>query len=123
MIAVVAGGAVGALARVALLEAWPPADGGWPWATFVANLAGAALLAWITTRLAEVVAPTRQLRPLLGTGLCGALTTFSALQLETLSLLREGHVAIAVAYPLSSIALGMALAAGLTALARRGCYG
>jgi CrcB protein len=122
-LAILAGGALGALLRAGLAEAWPVGPGAWPWATFVANLGGAALLAWLATSLSETVAPTRSLRPLLGTGLCGALTTFSAFQVEIIRLTKDGHAAVGVAYALVSLALGMALAAGGTVLARRGRYG
>ena len=122
-LAVLAGGAVGALARAGLAEALPSGESGWPWATFTANLAGAALLAWLVTTLSEVVAPTRHLRPLLGTGLCGALTTFSTFQVEVIRLAKDGHVLVALAYPAASLVLGMALAVGCTVLARRGRYG
>ena len=108
--AILAGGAIGALARGGLAEAVPHREGTWPWATFVVNLAGALVLGWLLTRLAERTAPSRYWRPLLGTGFCGALTTFSTFQVETFELARDGHEALAVAYPLVSIAAGMALA-------------
>ena len=56
------GGAVGALARAGIAKALPHHGGQWPWSTFVVNLAGTLLLAWLTTRLAEHVAPTRYWR-------------------------------------------------------------
>jgi CrcB protein len=59
-LSILVGGGVGALARTGVAEALPHTAGEWPWATFGVNLAGAALLAWLTTRLAEMVAPTRQ---------------------------------------------------------------
>ena len=44
--AIYAGGVIGALARVGLSEALPHGVDAWPWATFVVNLLGAALLGW-----------------------------------------------------------------------------
>jgi CrcB protein len=120
--AILVGGAVGTLGRAGLSEAFPLRDGSWPWATFSANLAGALLLGWLVSRLAERIAPTRHWRFLLGTGLAGALTTFSAFQIETIRLAKDGHVAVAVAYPAVSITLGMLLAVIGTMAARWGRY-
>jgi fluoride exporter len=120
ILAIMAGGAVGTLARGVFAEAVPHRDGTWPWATFVVNLVGALVLGWLLTRLAERTAPSRYWRPLLGTGFCGALTTFSTFQLETYELARDGHTALAVAYPLGSIAAGMALAVAGVMAARWG---
>lgn len=120
--AILCGGAFGALARAGLAEGWP-SHGIWPWPTFTANLAGTVVLAWLVTRLSERVAPTRLWRPLLGTGLCGALTTFSTFQIETIRLAKDGHPGVAVAYAASSIVIGMTLAVGGSMLARRGRYG
>jgi CrcB protein len=120
LLAVLAGGAAGALARAGLTEALPHAAGGWPWGTFIANLLGALVLGWLLTRLAERIAPTRHWRPLLGTGLAGALTTFSTFQLETFELVRGGHALVAIAYPVVSLTLGMACAVAGTMAARWG---
>jgi CrcB protein len=122
VLAIITGGAAGALVRAAAGEALPREPDSWPWATFAVNLAGALLLGWLLTRLAERVAPTRNWRFLLGTGFAGALTTFSAFQIEVIELAREGRTDLAVAYPSVSIALGMALAVAGTAAARWGRY-
>ena len=121
-LAVMAGGAVGAVARGGLAEALPVASGQWPWATFSVNVAGAFLLAWVTTRLGEVTVPTRYQRLVVGTGFCGALTTFSTFQVETITLADEGHAGLAVAYAATSLAAGLLAAAGATVLARRRRY-
>ena len=81
------------------------------------------ILAWSTTRLAERVAPTRYWRLLLGTGFCGALTTFSTFQVETLRLARDGYADVAAGYAAASVAAGMACAVAGTVLARRRRYG
>jgi CrcB protein len=122
-VAILAGGACGALARAGLAEAFAVEPGGWPWGTFVANQLGALLLAWLSTELTELVVPTRLWRPLLGTGLCGALTTFSAFQVETIEMARHDRPGLAVAYALVSIAVGMACAVAGTVFARRARYG
>lgn len=102
-LAVMAGGAAGTLARAGLLELWPVHPGVWPWATFVVNLLGAALLGWLTA--ASV--PTRTLW---GTGFCGALTTFSTLQLETLKLIDHGAPLLAALYLGGSVVAGLGAA-------------
>lgn len=122
-LAVMVGGAAGALARGGLSEVLPRSPGTWPWATFSANLGGALLLAWVITRLSEVTVPTRYQRALIGTGFCGALTTFSTFQLETIELSREGESGLAVAYAGASLAAGMLLVVMATVFARRRRYG
>jgi fluoride exporter len=123
LLSILAGGAAGAGARGGVGEALPHHAGSWPWATFIVNLAGAYILAWSTTRLAERVAPTRYWRLLLGTGFCGAVTTFSTFQVETIRLAKDGYPGVAVAYAAASLALGMACAIGGTVIARRRRYG
>jgi CrcB protein len=95
--AIMAGGALGTLARAGLAEAMPHHAGRWPWATFIANLAGAFILGWLLTRLAERTAPTRYWRVFAGTGFCGALTTFSTFQIETFQFARDGDATLALA--------------------------
>jgi fluoride exporter len=113
------GGAIGALARASLEELVPTTSGGWPWATFAANLIGTALLAFFVTRLQERLPPSTYRRPFVGSGLCGGLTTFSALQLELLQLARDGHTALAVAYLATSLVLGLVVMFLVTKLVRR----
>src|SRR5215210_4560302 len=108
--AIMIGGAIGTLARAGMAEAVPQQAGEWPWATFAVNLAGAFILGWLLTRLAERTAPSRNWRFFAGTGFCGALTTFSTFQIETFEFARDGHVGLAVGYPVASIAAGMAVA-------------
>lgn len=117
--AVFAGGTLGALARLSLDRLLPVAPGEWPWPTFAANVLGALLLGYFTTRLLERLPPSTHLRPLLGTGFCGALTTFSTFQIEAIELGRDGHGALAVSYVAVSIAAGMLAIAASTALVRR----
>lgn len=118
--AIFVGGALGALARAGLTEGLPHESGSWPWSTFVANVAGAALLGWTATRLAERLPPSTYRRPFVGTGFCGALTTFSTLQLELVRMLEDGHVPLALGYAATSLALGLAAVWLTTALVRRG---
>jgi fluoride exporter len=118
--AIMAGGALGTLARGGLAEALPHRPGEWPWATFIVNLGGSFILGWLLTRLAERTAPSTHWRVFAGTGFCGALTTFSTFQIETFQFAREGHVALAIGYPTASIGAGMALAVAGVLIARWG---
>src|SRR4051794_21551421 len=117
--AIFAGGFIGAIARAELGELLSAGGPGWPWATFIANVAGAFLLGYFTTRLQERLPLSSYRRPFLGTGICGALTTFSTMQLELLTMLDAGEVALAVAYALVSVALGFVAVALATNLVRR----
>ena len=85
------GTALGAIARAGLVEALPVAPDAWPWPTFAVNLLGAALLAWAVTRLQERLPLSAYRRPFLGTGLCGALTTFSGFTLQVWDLADPGR--------------------------------
>src|SRR3954447_18436671 len=119
LLAIAAGGAAGALARTAVVQADLVAPGRWPWPTLAVNVLGAVLLGWVATRLQEPLPLSAYRRPLLGTGLCGALTTFSAVQVELLKLLRHDEVAIAVGYTCGSLAAGLIGVYLATALTRR----
>ncbi len=118
-VAIFAGGVAGALARAGLDELLPGGGHGWPWATFVVNLTGVLLLGYLAARLQERLPPSTYQRPLLGTGFCGALTTFSTFQVELLRLARNGHVALALVYLAASVGAGLILFFLATALARR----
>ncbi len=121
--AIVAGGATGAALRYGLGEALPIQPGAWPWSTFVANLLGTALLGYFATRLLERLPPSPHRRPLLGTGFCGALTTFSTLQVEAISLGREGRPELGALYVMASVGGGLLCVALASALVRRARLG
>jgi CrcB protein len=116
--AIFLGGAAGGLARAALEQEWPAGGHGWPWVTFVVNVAGTALLASLFALVQRWRKHPSYLGPLLGIGLCGALTTFSALQLETVVLVHGGHAVLGVAYGLGSIAAGLLAASAVSRIAR-----
>jgi CrcB protein len=116
--AIFLGGVVGALARYGLAEALPTHRGAWPWATFAVNVAGALALGYLTTRLQERLPPSAYRRPLLGTGLCGALTTFSTMQVEVLHMLDADEVGMAAGYVAASLAAGLLAVAATTNLVR-----
>lgn len=104
------GGVVGTLLRAVVVEALPPEAGHWPWATFLVNVAGAALLGWIATGRG----PGDPARALVGTGFCGALTTFSTMQLEVVRMLDASRIGLALLYVAGSVAAGLLAAAAGT---------
>jgi fluoride exporter len=117
--AIFVGGSVGALLRAGLAVAFAPAPGRWPWPTFAANLAGALLLGYSVTRLQERLPLSAYRRPFLGTGLCGALTTFSTMQVELVRMLQRGQLGLACGYAGASIGGGWLAVALATASVRR----
>lgn len=119
--AIFVGGCAGALARAGVARLLP-VHGGWPWSTFAVNVAGTAALAYFATRLQERLPPSTFRRPLLGTGFCGSLTTFSTLQVEAISLSRHGHTAMAIAYYAASTVAGLAAMFVVTRLVRRAAW-
>ena len=106
--AVFAGGAIGTLTRAGLETLAAPEPGRWPWPTFIVNIVGAFLLGYFVTRLLERLPTSSYRRPLLGTGLCGGLTTFSTMQVELLNMLDAGHAGLALGYAAASIVAGFA---------------
>jgi fluoride exporter len=113
--AIFVGGALGALLRAGLAEALPAGGPGWPWATFLVNIGGAALLGyWFT-----VLPHTSYRRPLLTTGFCGALTTFSTVQVELVEMIDAGRVGVALLYLAVSVAAGLLGVQMATGIGRR----
>ena len=117
--AVFAGGFLGTVARAALAQSIAERPGQWPWATFAVNIFGAALLGYFITRLQERLPPSLYRRAFLGTGVCGALTTFSTMVLELARMIEAAHVALALAYAGASLAGGLAAVFLATKLVRR----
>lgn len=101
------------------MKAFPYHPPDWPWATFAENVVGAFLIGYFVTRLHERLPLTRYRRPLLGTGFCGALTTFSTMQVELLRMLDHGDIGVAIGYAAASIAAGFAAVWLATSAVRR----
>jgi CrcB protein len=114
---VFAGGSLGVLARAGLDRIFP-AGTGFPTTTFVINLVGAFALAVLIEALALLGhdgGHRRVVRLLVGTGVLGGFTTYSALAVQTDALLRSGQAATALTYAAGTVALG--LMASLTGIA------
>jgi CrcB protein len=117
--AIFAGGALGALLRVLLGTEFSSGAPGWPWVTFAINVSGSFALGYFATRLQERLPVSSYRRPFLGTGFCGAYTTFSTMQVEVLKMIDAHRYGLAAAYACSSLAAGYLAIWIATALARR----
>lgn len=118
--AVFIGGALGALLRVWLARTFAGTSASaWPWVTFSINVSGSFLLGFLATRLQDRLPQSTYRRPLLGTGFCGAYTTFSTVQMEIVRMIEHHHYGLGVAYGLASITSGYLAVWIATALARR----
>jgi len=115
LLSVFVGGCVGGWARYGVTSSFPAGDG-FPWSTLGVNLAGAFLLVLLLVLALEVLPPWPYLRPALGTGFCGAFTTFSAITVSTSELTRDGSAGLAAGYLTASLVGGLAAGAlGLVA--------
>jgi len=117
--AVFAGGALGTLARTGLSILLVADPTRWPWPTFIVNIVGAFMVGYFITRLLERLPLSSYRRPLLGTGLCGGLTTFSTMQVETLKMIEHHCYGLAAGYTVASITLGLVAVYLATAVVRR----
>lgn len=107
------GGGTGAAARYWLGRAIGVGHG-FPWGTFLANVAGSMALGLLAGWLARHGSGGEPWRLLLGVGLLGGFTTFSAFSLESLTMIEGGLPGLAAIYIGGSVMAGvLALFAGL----------
>jgi len=106
LLLVAIGGAVGTLGRYGIAELMDSGSS-WPSATFAVNIVGSFLLGVLAARVTDASDPRRLL---LGTGVLGGFTTYSAFAVETDLLLRDGDQMIGLLYPVASVALGFVAA-------------
>lgn len=109
-LAIAAGALVGAPSRYLLDGAVNRrTDSELPWGTFLINVTGSLLLGLLTGLvLAHHLGSVTQ--ALVGTGFCGAYTTFSTFTYETLRLIEEGELRQAALNVTASVVIGLAAA-------------
>lgn len=105
-LAVLAGGALGTLARAWVGTVLPAAGPGWGWATLVVNITGALamglLVAWLATRVTSAF-----VRPFAAVGLLGGWTTYSTFAVDAVTLTGGHGVANALGYVLATLLIGV----------------
>jgi len=115
LVAIAAGGAVGALGRHfvnVLALAW--FGTAFPWGTITVNIVGSFLMGVLVEVSALAWSPGPALRAMLAVGMLGAFTTFSTFSLETALLYERGQLGLSALYVLLSVALSVGgLFAGL----------
>jgi CrcB protein len=110
LIAVAAGGALGAALRYGASLVWPVASGRFPWTTLWVNVSGSALIGVFMVVVSDVWAAHRLVRPFFGTGVLGGFTTFSTYAVDIERLVDTGRAGLGMAY------LAVTLPAALTAV-------
>ena len=110
---VMAGGALGAGMRYQVSR-WLPMGTGWPWATFAVNVAGGLAMGLLAAWAMRTGHAGEGVRLLLGAGILGGFTTFSAFSLEMAMMIERGQLGMAMGYALASVVLALlAVFAGL----------
>ncbi len=107
---VIAGAAVGAPLRYLSDRAIQTRhDTVFPWGTFTVNVLGSLMLG-IVAGAVTAGGASPQVQLALGTGFCGALTTYSTFSYETLRLLEDDARLFAAANVVASIVAGLGAA-------------
>ncbi len=124
---VMAGGALGTLARYVVSALALPLSGQMPWGTLVVNVTGSFLIGFFgTLTLAHGRFPVSEnWRLFVMIGICGGYTTFSSFSLQTLTLFEAGepgqallNIALSLTLCLIAVALGFMTPGALTSLSR-----
>jgi CrcB protein len=106
IVAVLIGAALGAPARYLLDRAVQARHAStFPWGTFTVNAFGSLILGALT-----ILSTSDTVTHLVGTGFCGALTTYSTFGYETVRLAQEGASKLALLNAAASVAVGLVAA-------------
>ncbi len=109
ILAVGAGGFLGAACRymIGLIPVSETAI--FPIKTFIINIIGCIVIGALAVSVSKNVEMSPQMMLFLKVGLCGGFTTFSTFALETADLMKAGHMGAALAYVLLSVLIGVAV--------------
>lgn len=113
------GGVIGALARHGVTMASGHLLGHEALGTFLANITGAFLLGYVSTVAAGKIRMSVDLRRFIGVGILGSYTTFSTLSYDTLELIENAELLLAVTNAAGSLASGLVAAVLGVRLARK----
>ena len=108
---VATGGAFGSWLRFTVSTLWdaasPARSAAFPWPTLTVNVAGSMAMGLLAGWLTRLDTPGETIRLLLAVGVLGGFTSFSALSLETVSLIQRGQAGLALAYLAGSLVAGI----------------
>lgn len=109
VIAIAAGGAVGALARH-FIERWGVMvlGYGFPWGTLTVNVIGCFTMGILIELMALSWSPSEEVRSFLTVGFLGALTTFSTFSLDIAELHGRGETMLAAGYAIITVSASIA---------------
>ncbi len=110
LLAVAAGGAMGAVLRWLMASSIQKMVGGaFPWGTFAVNALGSLMLGFLFVWLIERSTAGELLRLAITIGFLGAFTTFSTYSLESIRLLQEGAFGMALGNILGQVVVCLTL--------------
>lgn len=123
ILAISAGGAIGALMRHYLAHyVTQLAGSGFPWGILAVNVIGSFIMGVLVDVFALAWSASQEMRALLTVGILGSLTTFSTFALNTVDLMNRGeaikaglYVSVSVAASVGALMAGMALARAMLA--------